>query len=55
MNPNVYQLLATERIAGYHREADQRRLADAATRRPRRPATARPMGSGRARSESNPA
>jgi hypothetical protein len=55
MNPNLYQFLATERIAGYHREADQRRLADQATRRPHRSATALPRASGRASPEAGPA
>jgi hypothetical protein len=55
MNPNLYHFLATERIAGYHREADQRRLADEATGRPHRTATARPRASGRASREATPA
>jgi hypothetical protein len=55
MNPNVYQLLATERIAGFHREADQRRLAHEATRRLQRHAGARRRASGRANCEPSPA
>jgi hypothetical protein len=33
MNPNLYEFLAAERIAGFRREADARRLANEATSR----------------------
>jgi hypothetical protein len=55
MNPNLYQFLATERIAGLRSEADARRLAAEAAQRPWRTATARPRASGRASCEASPA
>jgi hypothetical protein len=54
MNPNLYQFLARDRIAGYHREADQRRLAAEVARRPHHIATARPRASGRVSREAGP-
>ena len=55
MNPNLYQLLAAERIAGFRREADARRLASEAMSRPRRELTARMRASARASCEPSPA
>jgi hypothetical protein len=55
MNPTVYQFLATERIAGYHREADARRLAAAVARRPDSELIARSRASRPANCEAAPA
>ena len=52
MNPTFYQFLAGERIAGYRREADARRLWHEIARRPHTATSPAPRHAGRVRSES---
>lgn len=52
MNPTFYQFLAGERIAGYRREADARRLGHEIARRPHKAMSPAARHLRRARSES---
>ena len=53
MNPTFYQFLAGERIAGYRREADARRLGHEIERRPHTAPSPAPRHLRRARSGSD--